>query len=42
MTVGELMSQQLEVELITKVRAGVMLHIGHAMAVLLKSGNQRG
>ncbi len=41
-TVGELMFQQLDVELITKVRAGGMLHIGHVMAVLLKSGDQRG
>lgn len=38
-TVAELMSQKLQIEqqLMTKVRAGAMLHIEHDMAVLLKS-----
>lgn len=43
-TVAEILSKQLEVDqkLLTKVRAGDLLHIEHVMAVLLKSGNKRG
>lgn len=38
-TVAELMSQKLQIEqqLMTKVRAGAMLHFEHDMAILLKS-----
>lgn len=38
-TVAELMSQKLQIEqqLMTKVRAGAILHFEHDMAVLLKS-----
>lgn len=38
-TVAELMTQKLQIEqqLMTKVRAGAMLHFEHDMAILLKS-----